>query len=102
MKLIIKTVHLLLRSKEDLPLWSYYLKTLIVQMVIDKPDKEFWSLPNLFYAFRDCLLKLNNAVLSTNLCDTFDYRLKLLTVLPKSLKRCHEESSRQNYTSQVV
>lgn len=61
-------------------------------MVIDKPDKEFWSMPNLFYAFRDCLLKLNDAVLSTNLCDTFDSRLKLLIVLPKSLKRCHEES----------
>ena len=61
-------------------------------MVIDKPDKEFWSMPNLFYAFRGCLLKLNDAVLSTNLCDTFDSRLKLLIVLPKSLKRCHEES----------
>ena len=51
-------------------------------MVIDKPDKEFWSLPNLFNAFRSCLLKLNHAVLSTDLCDTFDTRLKLLTILP--------------------
>ena len=71
-----------LRSKEDLPLWSYYLKTLIIQMVIDKPDKDFWSLANLFNAFRICLLKLNHAVLSTDLCDTFDTRLKLLTILP--------------------
>ena len=73
-----------LRSKEDLPLWSYYLKTLIIQMVIDKPDKDFWSFANLFNAFRDCLIKLNHAVLSTDLCDTFDTRLKLLTILPDS------------------
>ena len=51
-------------------------------MVIDKPDEEFWSLANLFDAFRNCLLKLNHAVLSTDLCDTFDTRLKLLTILP--------------------
>ena len=51
-------------------------------MVIDKPDEEFWSLANLFDAFRYCLLKLNHAVLSTDLCDTFDTRLKLLTILP--------------------
>ena len=71
-----------LRSKEDLPLWSYYLKTLVLQMVIDKPDKQFWSLANLFDAFRNCLLKLYLAVLSTDLCDTFDTRLKLFTILP--------------------
>ena len=53
-------------------------------MVIDKPDKDFWSLANLFNAFRECLIKLNHAVLSTDLCDTFDTRLKLLTILPDS------------------
>ena len=51
-------------------------------MVIDKPDKQFWALANLFDAFRNCLLKLYLAVLSTDLCDTFDTRLKLLTIKP--------------------
>ena len=34
-------------NHKDLPLWSYYLKTLVVQMVIEKPDKDFWSNQNL-------------------------------------------------------
>ena len=51
-------------------------------MVIDKPDKDFWSVANLFNAFRICLLKLYHAVVLTDLCDTFDTRLKLLTILP--------------------
>ena len=51
-------------------------------MVIDKPDKQFWSLANLFDAFRNCLLKLYHAVVLTDLCDTFDTRLRLLTILP--------------------
>lgn len=64
-------------------MWSYYLKTLIVQIVIDKPDKNFWSKSNLFSAFYHCLLRLFNAVLSTNLCETFDNRLKLLSLVPE-------------------
>ena len=73
------------RSKADLPLWSYYLKTLILQMVIEKPDKEFWSNGNLFSSFNACLTRLYTSVLNTDLYDTFDNRLKLLSLVPDDL-----------------
>ena len=47
-------------------------------MVIVKPDKDFWSNRNLFWAFKACLERLHQAVLLTDLQDTFDHRLKLL------------------------
>ena len=68
----------MISNHEDLPLWSYYLKTLVVQMVIDKPDQDFWSNQNLFRAFKACLERLHKAVLLTDLHDTFDHRLNLL------------------------
>ena len=68
----------MISNHKDLPLWSYYLKTLVVQMVIVKPDKDFWSNRNLFWAFKACLERLHQAVLLTDLHDTFDHRLKLL------------------------
>ena len=74
------------RSKADLPLWSYYLKTLILQMVIEKPDKEFWSNGNLSFAFNACLTRLYISVLNTDLYDTFDNRLKLLSLVPDDLQ----------------
>ena len=67
-----------IKNHEDLPLWSYYLKTLVVQMVIDNPDRNFWSHSNLFQAFKGCLERLHRAVLLTDLFDTFDNRLRLL------------------------
>ena len=70
------------RSKADLPLWSYYLKTLILQMVIEKPDKKFWSNGNVFSAFNACLTRLYTSVLNRDLYDTFDNRLKLLSLVP--------------------
>ena len=51
-------------------------------MVIDKPDKEFWSNDNLFSAFNACLTRLYSSVLNTDLYDTFDNRLKLLSLVP--------------------
>ena len=45
----------MINNHKDLPLWSYYLKTLVVQMVIDRPDKDFWSNQNLFLAFKPVL-----------------------------------------------
>ena len=77
-------------NHDDLPLWSYYLKTLVVQMVIDKPDKDFWSGQNLFSAFKACLERLYQAVQLTDLYDTFDNRLKLLQISLVD-KRCHGE-----------
>ena len=64
----------------DLPLWSYYLKTLIIQMVLDKPDEKFWSKQNLFPAFQGCLIILSEAISLMDMYDTFDTRLKLLAV----------------------
>ena len=51
-------------------------------MVIQKPDKEFWSNGNLFFAFNACLTKLYDSILCTDLYETFDYRLKLLSLVP--------------------
>ena len=51
-------------------------------MVIDKPDKDFWSNDNLFCAFNACLTRLYTSVLNTDLYDTFDNRLKLLSLVP--------------------
>ena len=44
------------------------------------PDKDFWSDQNLFHAFKACLERLFEAVLLTDLHDTFDNRLKLLQI----------------------
>ena len=74
----------MISNHEDLPLWSYYLKTLVVQMVIDKPDKDFWSNQNLFRAFKACLERLHQAVVLTDLHDTFDHRLNLLQLITSS------------------
>ena len=51
-------------------------------MVIEKPDKEFWSNGNLFSSFNACLTRLYTSVLNTDLYDTFDNRLKLLSLVP--------------------
>ena len=67
-------------NNEDISLWSYYLKTLVVQMVINNPDEEFWANKNLFSAFKTCLERLYRSVLLTDLHDTFDPRLKLLQI----------------------
>lgn len=53
-------------------------------MILEKPDKKFWSNGNLFLAFKACLMRLYNAVLHTDLYDTFDNRLKLLSLVPDS------------------
>jgi hypothetical protein len=55
-------------------------------MVIDKPDKDFWSNDNLFCAFNACLTRLYTSVLNTDLYDTFDNRLKLLSLVPEDPK----------------
>ena len=54
-------------------------------MVIEKPDKEFWSNSNLFSAFNACLTRLYTSVLNTDLYDTFDDRLQLLSLVPDDL-----------------
>ena len=82
----------MISNHKDLPLWSYYLKTLVVQMVIGKPDKDFWSDKNLFFAFKACLERLYRAVLLTDLHDTFDHRLKLLQI---SLIEKHSDSEEE-------
>ena len=78
----------LICNHDDLPLWSYYLKTLVVQMVIEKPDEDLWSDQNLFSAFKACLERLHQAVLLTDLNDTFDNRLKLLQISLVEEKEC--------------
>ena len=55
-------------------------------MVIQKPDKEFWSNGNLFSAFNACLTRLYTSVLNTDLYETFDNRLKLLSLVPDDLQ----------------
>ena len=89
-----------IEAHEDLPLWSYYLKTLVIQAVLDKPNKLFWSSSNLFHAFKHCLLKLFHAVSRTDLCDTFDYRLKLIQI---SMIDTDDKSYRKvHYTAEEV
>ena len=51
-------------------------------MVIQEPDKQFWSNGNLFSAFNACLTRLYTSVLNTDLYETFDNRLKLLSLVP--------------------
>ena len=55
-------------------------------MVIQDPDKEFWSNGNLFSAFNACLTRLYTAILNTDLYETFDNRLKLLSLVPDDLQ----------------
>ena len=55
-------------------------------MVIQNPDKEFWSNGNLLSAFNACLTRLYTSVLNTDLYETFDNRLKLLSLVPDDLQ----------------
>ena len=51
-------------------------------MVIQIPIREFWSNDNLLSAFKACLKRLYTSVRDTDLYDTFDNRLKLLSLVP--------------------
>ena len=55
-------------------------------MVIQEPDKKFWSNGNLFSAFNACLTRLSTSILYTDLYETFDNRLKLISLVPDDLQ----------------
>lgn len=64
--------YLVFANKPISKLWSYYLKTLIMKLILKNPEEKFWSSSNLFGSFYQCLKILQNHLCQDPLTDLFD------------------------------
>ena len=68
-------------SGKDAGIWSYFLKTVVMTTIIQKPCSEIWKNENLFNALLFCCENLKSFLSSKPvLFDIFDERFKLLEV----------------------
>ena len=73
--------YLIMWNKQKIPVWSYYLKTVVIKLLLNPPYRHFWdsSLANIF---TQCLLNLQKSLHEVKTFrDIFDNEIQFLGLI---------------------